>query len=88
MEIKTRESLKMFFFKFHNNVNKRKKQKEESITILDKYKTAVMVNVYLYFKQEFFRRYFVANHFSGWIRNMMYETIVNFFSKNISQFHP
>ena len=65
MEIKTKEELKMFFFKFHNNVNKRKKQKEESLKILEKYKTASMVNIYLYFRQEYFRTYYSANHFLG-----------------------
>ena len=78
----------MFFYRFHNNVNKRKKIKEEQITILDKYKNASMVNVYLYFRQEFFKTYYLANHFSGWIRNMQLETLKEFFKKNINQFHP
>ena len=88
MNIKTKEELKMFFYRFHNNVNKRKKIKEEQITILDKYKNASMVNVYLYFRQEFFKTYYLANHFSGWIRNMQLETLKEFFKKNINQFHP
>ena len=88
MEIKTKGELKNFFFNFHNEVNKRKKLNVQNLTILDKYKNASMINMYLYFKQEFFKTYYLANHFSGWIRNMLLEKVVKFFKKNISQFNP
>lgn len=88
MEIKTKEQLKMFFFNFHNDVNKRRKIKQEGIEILNKYKNASMVNVFLYFRQEFFRTYYLANHFSGWIRNLLLDTLVDFFKANISKFSP
>ena len=47
-----------------------------------------MASVFRYFRKEFFRTYYMANHFSGWIRNMLLEKIDKFFIKEISQFHP
>ena len=86
--IKTKEELKMFLFKFHNDVNRRKKQKIESENILEQYSRVNMVNALKYFRQEFFRNYFIANHFSGWVRNILLEKLIDFFKKNISGFHP
>ena len=86
--VKTKHELKMYFFKFHNEVNKRTKKKVLDISCLEIYKKMNMASVFRYFRKEFFRTYYMANHFSGWIRNMLLEKIDKFFIKEISQFHP
>ena len=86
--IRTKEQLKIFLFHFHNKVNKRKKNKEFGIEILEQYKKINIINAWKYFKNEFFRTYYMANQFSGWMRNMLLEKIIKFLKKNISQFHP
>lgn len=87
-KIKTKDELKIFFFKFHNNVNKRNKKKEFDMGVTDQYKNMNMVKVWHYFRKEFFRTYYMANHFSGWMRNMLLEKLIKFLKNNISQFHP
>jgi hypothetical protein len=86
--IKTKEELKLYFFKFHNEVNKRTKKKALDISALEIYKNMSMVSVFRYYRKEFFRTYYMANHFSGWVRNMLLVKIDKFFLKNISQFNP
>lgn len=86
--IKTKEELKIYFFKFHNEVNKRTKKKILDISALEMYKNMNMVSVFRYYRKEFFRTYHMANQFTGWIRNMLLVKIDKFFIKNISQFHP
>ena len=88
LNVKTKEELKMFFFNFHNTVNKRSKKKIQNKTVLEQFEKMNMAKVCRYFRKEFFRTYYLANHFSGWIRNMLLDKLNKFFIKNISQFHP
>ena len=40
--------------------------------------------MYIYIlDKNFFKTYYLANHFSGWIRNMQLETLKEFFKKKI-----
>ena len=86
--VKTKEELKLYFLKFHNEVNKRTKKKIQDLKVLEIYKSMNMVKVYKYFRREFFRTYYMSNHFSGWVRNMLLEKLNKFIVKNISEFHP
>ena len=44
--IKNKNDLKMYFFYFHNGVNKRTGKSEESVEILKKYESADLNNIY------------------------------------------
>ena len=55
--IKNKNDLKMYFFIFHNDVNKRTGKSEESVEILKKYEIADLNNVYnrfiFFFKEQY-----------------------------------
>ena len=53
--LNTKEKLKMFFFNFHNEVNKRTKAEAASIQILDNYVNKDMKTIYHIFLRFFFK---------------------------------
>lgn len=84
--ITTKDAMKIFLFNFHNDVNKRLKNQQCDITILEQYKRITISKSYQYFCQEFFKINYISKHFSGWIRNKLREEIDAFFHKNICHF--
>ena len=86
--VKNKEQLKMYFFNFHNDVNKSKKQKIFNIDILKKYEHVSIVNAYKFFCQEFFRTVYLSKHFSGWIRNSIRDKTQKFMIANVCHFSP
>ena len=87
-KIQSRQQLKDFMFRFHNNVNIRTKKKPMQYTILKQYEKVYTINAIKYLKQELFKTYHIANHFSGWIRNLLLEDLNKFFKENLSGFRP
>jgi hypothetical protein len=82
----TRVLMKMFLFNFHNDVNKRLKKAEISITILEQYQRITISKAYQFFCQEFFKKNYVSRHFSGWIKNKIKEDMEKFMRTNICYF--
>tara|TARA_B100000035_G_scaffold116948_1_gene99133 strand:+ start:3698 stop:4294 length:597 start_codon:yes stop_codon:yes gene_type:complete len=56
-QIRTKNDLKMYFFYFHNDVNKRTGKKEESVNILELYESSILNNMYnnfiFHFKEQY-----------------------------------
>ena len=84
--LKNKEELKIYFYNFHNSVNKQKKQNVYGKDILKKYEKVSIVNAYKFFNQEFFKTVYLSKHFSGWIRDTLKQKIFNFMKNNIAHF--
>ena len=82
-DIDTKEKLKMFFFSFHNEVNKRVGVDICSIRILDEYKDYNMEIVYKNFLKFFFKSYYSGTGLNrSHIRNSTKINIKKYFNKN------
>jgi hypothetical protein len=87
MSIQSKEQLKQFMFDFHNSVNIRKGFTIFKYQDLQKYSTAITINI-IY---NFMNSYNVKNHSIHMIsndvyRNRMIETIKTWFNQNINNF--
>ena len=85
--IQTKEQLKLFIFNFHNSVNSRKGFPIFKYQDLQKYSTAVTINI-IY---NFMNSYNVKNHNIHMISNDVYrgrmiDTIKTWFNQNINNF--
>ena len=58
--IETKEDLKLFLYRFHNDVNKKLKKKHFSESILNKYKTINILQAYKWFDNKFYGEYIVS----------------------------
>ena len=80
--IETKEDLKLFLYRFHNDVNKKLKKKHFSESILNKYKTINILHAYKWFDNKFYGEYIVSHDFNKWRRNMVKDKVTTFFKDN------
>jgi hypothetical protein len=80
--LKTKEDLKMFFFDFHNHVNKKLGKKIFAKSILNKYKNINIFHAYKWFDQKFYGNYIIQHDFNKWRRNIVKEKVKHFFGSN------
>ncbi len=70
--IKTKEQLKVFFFNFHNEINKRKDYEYFDLSDTDKYKNAITINIAKNFFYHFGKKnYNVKLDVSGYQRTIL-----------------
>ena len=82
-DLNTKNKLKIFFYEFHNEINKRNGQKVENISILDNYKLYNMKTVYLNFLNIFFKSYYAGSSLGlSHIRNNSKREIKKYFNDN------
>ncbi len=82
-DLNTKDKLKIFFYEFHNEVNKRNGQQVENMSILDNYKLYNMKSVYLNFINIFFKSYYAGSGLGlSHIRNNNKREIKKYFNNN------
>ena len=82
-DLNTKDKLKIFFYEFHNEVNKQNGQKVENISILENYKSYNMRTVYLNFINIFFKSYYAGSGLgTAHLRNKNKKEIKKYFNNN------
>ena len=81
-DVNTKKKLKMFLFKFHNDVNKRIGHHVFDEDILKKFEVIDIAKAYIFFNQNFYGAYIVNHDFNGWIRNMVQERVKEYLRDN------
>jgi len=85
-DVNTKEKLKKVLFDFHNNVNVRIGKSKETISVLEKYKSANLRKILELFKNRFFVSYIGNRRFDDWFKNQLKDrtnTFWNFYIKNL-----
>ena len=80
--VKTKDELKDYLYKFHNDVNKRIGHKVFEKTILMRYETINIEKAYIFFNQQFYGAYIVNHDFNHWRRNMVQEKVKEYLRNN------
>lgn len=80
--IDTKEDLKLFLYRFHNDVNNKLKKKHFNVTILNKYKNINILHAYKWFDNKFYGEYIVSHDFNKWRRNLVKDKVSTFFKNN------
>ena len=83
----TKEKLKLFFFTFHNNVNKNLNKKIMNIEILDKYKTANLNNILNSFNNVYLKKYTSKLLMHNFHRRLALKKFFNFVKTNKQYFN-
>ena len=76
--VNTKEKLKKVLFDFHNSVNIRSGHSRESISILEKYKSANLKKILELFIKRFFVSYIGTRQFNDWYKNQLKEKTYKF----------
>jgi hypothetical protein len=83
---KTKEDLKIYLWKFHNEVNYRLKKKQYKLINLDMYKKINFKKVTKLFIKEYQRPYYYTKVMNGWLRKEHAKKIIFYMSVNQKQF--
>ena len=82
-DLNTKDKLKIFFYEFHNEVNKQNGQKVENISILENYKSYNMTTAYINFINIFFKSYYAGSGLgTAHLRNKNKKKIKKYFNNN------
>jgi len=85
-QVNTKEKLKNVLFKFHNNVNLRTNNRQETKNVLEKYKSANLKKILELFMSRFFVSYIGTRQFNDWYKNKLKEKVndfMKFYIKNL-----
>ena len=83
----TKEKLKIFFFTFHNNVNKKLNKPIMKLDILEKYKTANLNNIFSTFNNVYLKKYTSKMLMYNFHRRLALKKFFNFVKENKQHFN-
>ena len=78
IELNNKKKLKLYWFNFHNEVNRRLRKKIYNIEYLELYKKINMRKCIVLVDKTFFAKYYSFKVFNGWLRNSFKSTWVKF----------